>query len=1099
MPTTPKPPPSLCVKRRWRWLRRLLGLAFLLILGVAGLAWWAWRNPAYVLQQVFERVEGPFAPTVAEVNVDRSGLLVLKDFTLQERGTSRSPLKVDRVEWRFDVSEAVAGRYGKVALQGVKLDVDREQVAKVQEILAKMESAPSSSPGVMVDSIELKSAQVRLAETEFLPALEFTVDRSSGGLDLRDPVHPVVKDFKLDLSNVLVAGNAIPSATMEGALNQAGRLDIVRLTLKGVRLAPTAALLRYVNQAAVVVPGVSAAPATPVPSVIKEVHVGRIELEDFALEGAGEGVKMPRWWPLVRGRASCTLSDLTMLESGELSLGAQRVDLHEVELSSTTGRGRIYIPKALVRAAGTRANGVLHVVEARLEKPVIEWTQGLEDDLFPTTTTGDTPPAQVTRMRGGIDMESLSVVDASLSVTRTRKVEYEGQVRLDLQLRSLLVDGNGISSLQKQDLDVRQLSLAQHSRDREVAFEPFAVLERGRLSVVPNALLKQSTVAELTLTKPVVKVHSENVSWFDAKPEGTPVPAPSPTEAGPSWVSRLNFQELSISDGMVDYAAEHVQRVEVRSRLAVSTQKGLHCVRLEKVQGMLPQHAKLPVAGIDLIEATFQMPALWQTRRIDSLSITGGELEVGDALMAFSTPSEENTTPEVSVKPEPGAGISGWRMSEITIKDTAITLQRIAPGLPPVKFDLNYHAYDLPLAPEELAGNFEPQRIELSQLAIKSPYESLRNVAFLPTAFVDFTLDGLFQQRISKVEIVSPSLFVGEDLFWYVDYYRKYAAGETLPNAPSARIASTGKLMAFEAAASAAVAPVKEVGTWSVETLQVHGGKLIIAPKGRPLPGIPRPFPFSFTTRMDQGKLEAQFDIPSDTYTWEELKLQLEGMRGRVMFNLPVKTVDNNLTETFLVDRIRYKQLHMEKGHLTVTYDANGIYGKFGGEAYEGYVNGAFNIYNDTNYSWDGWVSGAGVKTTEITQKMCPAYLLLDGKVDATVVAQGNTKEIYQCDVKFKNTTPGKFSVVALNDMLAALPTDLAGYQQDMVKIGIETLRDLDYHKAEAQARFYGREGKGFLHIEGPEGTRHIDINVYDHRMPAASPIKIQVSSSASP
>ena len=374
-------------------------------------------------------------------------------------------------------------------------------------------------------------------------------------------------------------------------------------------------------------------------------------------------------------------------------------------------------------------------------------------------------------------------------------------------------------------------------------------------------------------------------------------------------------------------------------------------------------------------------------------------------------------------------------------------------------------------------------------------------MAQLGTVFIGFTLDSLFKQRIDKVEIISPTLFVGEDLFWYIDYYRKYAAGEPLPNSSAARMASVDKTFALGEAGSAATAPIKEGGAWSVDTLSVVGGKLVIAPKGRPLPGIPRPFPFSFTTKMNQGKLEAEFDIPSDTYTWEQMKLQLEGMRGRVMFNLPIKTVDNNLTETFKVDRIRYKQLHIEKAHLSVTYDANGIYGQFGGEAYEGYVNGAFNVYLDTNFSWDGWISGAGVRTTEITEKMCPAYLLLDGKVDSTIVAQGNMNELYQCDVKFKNASKGKFSIVALNDMLNSLPTDLAGYQQDLVRIGVETLRDFEYEKVDAQARFYGREGKGFLRLSGPTGSRNFDVNIYDHRWnpkPCAN-ATVQVSSPASP
>jgi hypothetical protein len=374
----------------------------------------------------------------------------------------------------------------------------------------------------------------------------------------------------------------------------------------------------------------------------------------------------------------------------------------------------------------------------------------------------------------------------------------------------------------------------------------------------------------------------------------------------------------------------------------------------------------------------------------------------------------------------------------------------------------------MPLAPAELAGNFEEQRIELSHLAIHSPTNPLISVADLPTIFVNFTLDGLIKQSIAKIEIVSPSLFVGEDLFWYVDWCRKFAAdmpsdiGPTLPVPPSP--------------------------SWKVEELQVSSGKLIIAPKGHPLPGIPRPFPFSFVSKLDSGKIEAELEIPSDNYEWADPPVRLNSLNGRVLFQVPIKGVNNNLTQVFQVESIHWKELHIEKADLSVTYDTNGIYGAFSGKAYEGYVNGAFDVYLDQNYTWDGWISGKGVRSTEITKKMCPEYFLLDGKVDLIVVAQGNQNEVYQCDVKFNNAAPGKFSIAALNDMLAALPDDLAGYEHDAIRIGMETLRDFDYDKVDANARFYGREGKAKLAITGPTGQRNFDVNIFDHRLKVDKP-----------
>ena len=85
-----------------------------------------------------------------------------------------------------------------------------------------------------------------------------------------------------------------------------------------------------------------------------------------------------------------------------------------------------------------------------------------------------------------------------------------------------------------------------------------------------------------------------------------------------------------------------------------------------------------------------------------------------------------------------------------------------------------------------------------------------------------------------------------------------------------------------------------------LRTLQVHNGKLVIAPKGVPLAGFRTPFPFSFTSEVDRGTLQADFVIPADDY---ELtagpEAQVRGHERQVFqFNLPVKGRDNNVTRS---------------------------------------------------------------------------------------------------------------------------------------------------------------------------------------------------------
>jgi hypothetical protein len=146
-------------------------------------------------------------------------------------------------------------------------------------------------------------------------------------------------------------------------------------------------------------------------------------------------------------------------------------------------------------------------------------------------------------------------------------------------------------------------------------------------------------------------------------------------------------------------------------------------------------------------------------------------------------------------------------------------------------------------------------------------------------------------------------------------------------------------------------------------------------------------------------------------------------------------------------------------------------------------MNGAFDVYLDDVFTWDGWVTGVDVDLGPLTKALFPGYLLLEGKADTKVIATGNMNELYQGDVEFTNRSRGKFSIEALNDAIAGLPPVRRGDIADQItRIGLETLRDFEYDSIDGKARMYGREGSGHLRFTGPHGSRKIDINVFDHR-----------------
>lgn len=1058
MPAASTPTP---IRRRW-WVRVLLWLVsfvVLLLLAIGGAAWWLWTHPEKAFQMAVEHIELPFKPEITAIKVERDSLR-LDGLTLRDQDSDEVWVKTRSVQWTGHLPNLSLGRLGHIVVDGLDADLDSSLSGKLHHWLHAPAEPGSASPALQVDQLDLTDAHLRIAATETWPALECRIDQHARGIDLSDPTHPVIEHFQVALHNAEADGHQVPQAEAAGSLTGDGELILDRLTLSRGHAAPSPWLLRRLAAP-------STLTVTTAPPIIRRVNLKRLELNDFAMENGDPSLTVPDWWPRLSGRMTLIASDLLYDDSRGLTLGLVKITANDLAWQPTSASKLLTLRAAEVEVGGWRDDGTLHIVRAEFHQPAIEWTQALEDSLQPSATVNTAPP----RPALSVQLDRLIIDQAQLSLQRTKRVEFTGKTQVSVELDALRFDGRQLTSSKPQRLTLSDLSLASHPASREQALDPILTLDRAMLAIVPDDWQQHSTIAELTLTHPVITAREENLPMLKAT-ASTSSSAPLPM---------ISVRQLAVIDGSLDIAVTQGQRMELKTNVSIATEADTHRLRLAHIKAQLPQHAKLPVAGIDEIEGAFRWNDLWNHQRVQSLRIKGGELDVGDALLSLSAGSANATAPAATPSPSP---LAGWRVNDLTIEDTSVTLQRIAPGLPPVKFTLDYHASDLPLEPAALAGNFKPQRIELSQLSIKSPYDPLHNVAHLGSVFIDFTLDSLFKQRIDIVHIIAPTLFVGEDLFWYIDYYRKYAAGLPLPGTNENRmaLASTDGTIALAAAASAATAPIKDSGAWSVDTLKVDGGKLVIAPKGQPLPGIPRPFPFSFTTHLNQGKLEAEFDIPSDTYTWEQLKLQLEGMRGRVQFNLPIKTVDNNLTETFRVDRIRWKDLHLEDAHLSVTYDANGIYAQFGGAAYDGYVNGAFNVYLDTAFSWDGWISGTNVRTTEITRQLCPAYFLLDGQVATTVVAQGNMNEVYQCDVKFSNASPGKFSIVALNNMLSDLPKDVATFEDDLMRIGVETLRDFAYDKVDAKARFYGREGKGYLRLSSPTGTRNFDVNIFDHR-----------------
>jgi len=786
---------------------------------------------------------------------------------------------------------------------------------------------------------------------------------------------------------------------------------------------------------------------------------GRGVLKDVLIEGGRVDLSwLPLPVPLQGGFELEWQGKGVEFSDGEMVAGGtHEVRLKNVVVEPRTGPGRVSLAQVNLDFA-QESDGLWRLSEGMLSKPEIDWTRELEEALVPGDKTDQEqkpPPTWKAQV------DKLEVKDGRINVAASKMLPVTGDLTWEASFDGLKISPEGIRSAMKQRLKVWELELRWQRPGTDLPL-PFASAEAIELVMVPDAWRDALRVESMLMTKPLVWLTPENGPWFDQMTEAPAQAAATPEL--PLW-KRASFGRLTLSEGRLTVAANLAERVELSTEVDISTEGPQQRLRLTNVRALVPKRANLPVLALDTVEAAATLPDMWRLRRLDVLELNGGQIEVGDALMTLFSGDAEKVEKKIDEVAE------RWTAATADVKGVGVTIMSLAPGLPPVRFDLAFTAKETPLDLDGLAENVEPQRVVLTHLRIPSPYEPLRTVAEMGVIHVDYTLDGLLHRRIDKVEIVAPLLYVGEDLFWYVESYRKFMDAEPPKVDPSLGPPPPEK---------------PKAPGWRVDVLAVSDGRLILAPKGVPLPGFGQPFPFSFATVLDSGQLEAEFDIPSDDYILKDLKLEFRGMKGNVQFNLPLKERNNNLTETFTVEQIRWKSLHLEKAHLSVTYDTVGIYGQFGGQAYGGYVNGAFDFYLDEVFTWDGWVTGVDVDLGPVTQALFPGYFLLQGKAEAKLIATGNKNELYQGDAEFTNRSPGKFSIKALNDMIEKLPPVKKGDIADQImRIGLETLRDFEYDSVNGKARMYGREGSGYLRFAGPHGTRKIDINVLDHRWKA--------------
>jgi len=815
--------------------------------------------------------------------------------------------------------------------------------------------------------------------------------------------------------------------------------------------------------------------------------------------------------------------------------GAERLTIQAADLGELV-HGR--------RFETVRLEGVdLYLSDATLRRcrPLPDSSDGAEAEGEPDEpadeATPDTPPWTIASLE--IEEAAFLMQGASFGGKAAPRLE----TRLSAELRDLRIGGGkGFDSEGVQNLSLSQARL--HAPGSSGVGEPLLGVRAASLGGEWRSFAEARRLGHLHLEGLAVRFSDEALgSWlaWGAPPDPTeaeeePLALEESPAPAPDADSVYRVADLEVRDGVLladsSFAAQRVPKIESRFRLATVAldpegeplyqlvfedfRLNNHAVPLDDegagLRSEVPDDAPFPsapfsagrnpvaeeeVISIESIEMLATATQLQRDRRVQRVRLSGALLNVGEGLRSLvetSAGEADDLQPEAEIEPAdpspeaaaapaaepttlaaplvPGAlgsrpAIPAWTLEEVEITRSRVRFEALLPQIEGLEFNIETTLTEIPLSPEAILSQDAKQKVELAGIEIKDPYNSFITVAELPTIFVEFSLAGLARQEIDRIDLISPSLYVGQGLFWWVDYQRNFRAQN--------EGASVGLV-------EDRPAEVQADPDWVIRTISATAGKIVVAPTGIPIGVVP--FPFNATTNMEDGRIDLLLNIPDEdyVYTFPEYKIELHGLTGNIEFNVPIDQLSNNLVQTFTLDRIRWKDYEASQLYLTVTFDADGIYGALGGEAYDGYAEGQFNVYLDDPGKWDGWIAGTDLDTGPVTQILAPDNFLMEGKVSLNLVSEGRRTELGDTSGDFRTTTPGWFDVTKLGGILDELPEGWSSLQRSLTELSLIALKRFDYDRGAGSLSLSGQEGRLQFHFAGPYGTRGLNLQLHDRR-----------------
>jgi hypothetical protein len=405
-----------------------------------------------------------------------------------------------------------------------------------------------------------------------------------------------------------------------------------------------------------------------------------------------------------------------------------------------------------------------------------------------------------------------------------------------------------------------------------------------------------------------------------------------------------------------------------------------------------------------------------------------------------------------------GVGTFDWTIGRLEISRGTAMLQTVAVDTPiPVRLGVRQpivlHALKLG-QPDSSPDMTKEQTAEIVNVNIVSPVDPVSPVFTFPLIRVRFTYTELWHHQIREIDLVRPTMFLGEDLFWFTDQFKK------------------------EHAAMPAEGPT---APWTVDHFKVEYGQLAVNAFGQPVVH----FPFFFGTKVDDIRLDQLDKISAKSIIaikrldqdYPDYKIHLVDLTGRLYFSWPpTDATANNVVNTLSIDEIAWNEIPVTGVTTILTFDPNGVYGKLNGACEGGQLTGNFEFYYTKGFTWNADFFADKINCRPITEKMAGKYVDLTGELDGKLSVQGKTTEILNCQGSLALPNPGVLQIKSMDELLNRLPADMSVMKRDMSKIAINAFQTYPYQSGVLKIDYKPEGGSGSLKLEGPNGQRQFDM-----------------------